>query len=150
LERTGISFDSDEEGLLLVDEPIGGVEVEFVGRRQTHAKMDCRMVAAMHAWSGALKAAGVKRVRHLSVYRPGATVASSVRPSGHAAALALDLRYLDFEDGSTLDVLTDWGDATRNAAPCPVSEYSADPSTTIRELVCNVARAGLFETIITP
>jgi hypothetical protein len=142
-----------EEGhdaLLALDGPIAGVDVAFVGRDRAHALMDCRVAAALLLWAPDLRALGVRGLRHLSVYRRGAVVATTGRPSGHAGALAIDLRYLDFDDGHTLDVLADWGDRTHDAAPCPADRYPDDASPAIRALVCAAVARDAFQTVITP
>ncbi len=141
---------SDELPLIVLEGPIGGIEIAFVGRNRVHAQLDCRVAAAILAWAPDLRAASVRRIRHLSIHRPGATVESTGRPSGHSAGLAMDVRYLDLDDGRTLDVLVDWGDRTRDASPCPAEAHASDPSTVIRTLVCGAVARDLFETVITP
>ncbi|MEM7609903.1 MAG: hypothetical protein AAF411_31535, partial [Myxococcota bacterium] len=93
--------------------PIEGVEVQFTGRRRQGAILDCRLVLAIAAWAPALRAIGVRRIRHLSGLRPGAVVATTGRPSGHRHGYAFDPRFFEFDDGSSFDVLEDWEDRTR-------------------------------------
>jgi hypothetical protein len=154
LDESGVRYRraprDGHEDFIALRGPIGGVEVEFVGRNQAHALMDCRVAAALIAWAPDLRAIGVRRLRHLSVYRQGAVVGSTGRPSGHAAGLAIDVRYLDFDDGHTLDVLEDWGDRTHDAEPCPIERYPDDPTPAIRALVCAAVTRGIFRTVITP
>ncbi len=156
LDQHGVRYrrvrgDEAAEGYLTLDGPIAGIEVEFVGRSAVHARMDCRVAEAILAWAPDLRALGVHRLRHLSIYRPGAVVETTGRPSGHAGALAMDLRYFDFDDGRTLDVLADWGDRTHDADPCPAELYAErDPSPEIRALICAAVERGLFLTVITP
>jgi hypothetical protein len=143
--------DDGADGYITLEGPIAGITIEFVGRNAVHARMDCRVAEAILAWAPDLRALGVHRLRHLSIFRPGAVVQTTGRPSGHAGALAMDVRYFDFDDGRTLDVLADWGDRTHDADPCPAELYAErDPSPEIRALVCAAVERGLFRTVITP
>lgn len=141
---------SSELPLIVLEGPVAGIEIDFVGRNRLHAQLDCRVAAAVLAWAPMLRAASVRRIRHLSIHRPGATVETTGRVSGHSAGLAMDVRYLDLDDGRSLDVLVDWGDRTRDATPCPADAHAADPSTVIRALVCGAVERDIFETVITP
>jgi hypothetical protein len=130
--------------------PIGGVVYVFDGRRQVHEVMDCRLVVALLKWAPSLRSAGVRKIRHLSVYRPDARVAASGKPSGHALALAIDVRFVELDDGRTLDVLTDWGNRTRGVMPCDEGVGESDPQPELRKLTCEVVGEQLFQTVITP
>lgn len=130
--------------------PIGGIEVEFVGRRAVHRIMDCRLILAIHAWSPALRAAGVVRLRHLSALRPGAITRSTGRPSGHSRGMAFDVRHFDFDSERTLDVLTDWTHRTRGAPPCELPPSEPDGSALMRALTCRAIEAEIFQVVVTP
>lgn len=129
---------------------VGGVEYAFDGRSAVHEVMDCRLVAALVQWGPRLRSLGIRKVRHISAYRPGARVAQTGRRSGHASALALDLRYIELDDGRVLDVLEDWGDRRKGAAPCEEGRGARDPHPELRRLVCETIDDGIFQTIITP
>jgi hypothetical protein len=129
---------------------IGGIHYAFEGRREVHEVMDCRLVVALLQWAPALRSEGVRKIRHLSAYRPDARVAASGKRSGHASALAIDVRFLELEDGRTLDVLTDWGNRTRGVMPCEEGVGDADPNPDVRRITCELVGAGLFQTVITP
>lgn len=155
LKREGVAYDraeGPERTALYVRPkgPIGGVVYEFDGRSAVHEVMDCRLVAALVQWGPRLRSLGIQKVRHISAYRPGARVARTGRPSGHASALALDLRYIELEDGRILDVLEDWGDRKKGAAPCEEGRGAGDPHPELRRLVCETIDDGIFQTIITP
>lgn len=129
---------------------IGAVSYEFDGRSAVHEVMDCRLVAALVQWGPRLRSLGILKVRHISAYRPGARVARTGRRSGHASALALDLRFIELEDGRVLDVLEDWGDRKKGAAPCEDGRGAGDEHPELRRLVCETIDDGIFQTIITP
>ncbi len=131
--------------------PIGDVTIEFVGRNRVHQIMDCRLILAIHAWSPVLRAVGVERLRHLSALRPGAITRSTGRASGHSRGLAFDVRHIDFEDGRSVDVLTDWIWRQRGAPPCdPPPEPEPPDSALMRALVCQAIEAQLFQVVVTP
>lgn len=138
------------EGALVIEGPVGDVEWVFEGRRELHRIMDCRLVLALHAWAPALRAAGVKRVRHLSALRPSARVRTTGAPSGHARGLAVDPRFFEREDGEVLDVLEDWSWRERGAPPCDPPLDEPEASATLRRLVCAAIDADLFQVVVTP
>jgi hypothetical protein len=128
---------------------IGGISLEFTGRRRLSRIMDCRLLLAIHAWAPRLRALGVRRIRHLSALRPGARVRTTGRASGHARALAFDPRFFDFDDGHTFDILEDWDDRQRGANMCePKSESEA--SAEIRAAVCAAIAGELFQVVVSP
>jgi len=148
-----VPYARDAEGVrdpVLLEGPIGGIAVEHHGRRQVHAVLDCRLVVALLAWAPTLREAGITTLRHVSVYRAGSHVGGTSRPSGHAAGLAMDLRYVHFEDGTEVDVLTGWVERTRDAPPCDAYPDEPAPSSTLRAVVCRAVSLELFQTVVTP
>ena len=146
-------YDSEAEGVrdayLLVG-PLGGVRFEHHGRREVHAVLDCRLILALHAWAPTLREAGVVGVRHISTYRGGSRVGGTRRRSGHAAGLAIDVRYLVLEDGTSLDVLDAWVDRRRGALPCEPRADEGPPGSLLRGVVCAAIESDLFQTTVTP
>lgn len=140
------------EGAALVklEGPLDGIDVRFAGRSPVHALLDCRLALALHRWAPVLKALGVRRIDHLSAYRPAARVRTTGKPSGHATGLAIDVATLVLEGGETLEVQRDWTDRTRNAPPCPARPEEQGPARSLREVVCAAADAGVFQVVITP
>ncbi len=114
--------------------------------------IDCRLVLALDDFSGLLAARGVRELRHLSIYRKGARVAGTRRPSQHGAALAIDVGLLVLQDGTRLKIEDEWR-GTRGAPVCDLAREPSgetDASRLLRELVCEAARRGLFSVILTP
>jgi hypothetical protein len=130
--------------------PVAGVVFEPANGHPTHAIIDCRLVLALHAWAAELRRAGVWRVEHYSIYRPFARVGGSGSRSGHASALAIDAARFTLDDGSVLDVLTDWEDRSRGNAPCPARPDEALGSRILRGVTCAAVDDGLFQVVITP
>jgi hypothetical protein len=131
--------------------PLGALTVRPHGGdpRSIHAILDCRLAVALYAWSPMLRAAGFVGIEHVSVFRPGARVASSGHPSGHSHALAIDALRFVRPDGTTFSVLDDWTARTRGADPCGTYDESAEAHA-LREAICAGAAAELFEVIVTP
>lgn len=157
LRALGVSFESttnrrarsDVEAPLMPSGRVGGVSIEFTGRRDQGRVIDCRLLLAIYAWAPALRARGVTRIRHLSGFRPGSRVRTTGRPSGHSRGLAFDPRFFDFDDGRTFDILEDWEDRTRGGSLCEVKNEGAETAE-VRALVCHAIDAGLFQVVVSP
>ena len=115
-----------------------------------HAILDCRLAIALLAWSDALASAGVARVEHVSMYRPGARVGGTSRASGHSHGLAIDVLGLRLRDGTFVEVEGDWLDRARGVDPC--IEHAGDDEATalMRGVVCTAVQRDLFQVVLTP
>lgn len=155
LREAGVVFEArpEAEGVgipILLRGTLGGVALESRNHVELHEIMDCRLAVAVLAWAPALRAAGVRRLLHYSVFRPSARVATTGRPSGHAGGLAIDLAVLETDDGTAHDVLTAWEARERGAPPCEGEHEEAATSAALRRLVCEAARSELFQIVLTP
>jgi hypothetical protein len=128
--------------------PVAGIRVEYRGRRDLHAVMDCRLVLALLRWAPVLREEGVQRIRHASALRPGATVGGTDETSGHAKALAIDVAVLEVEGEDDREVQEDWEDRDRGDKPCP--EGATNDDELLRRVVCKAVKRGLFQVVITP
>jgi hypothetical protein len=157
LRKAGVSFAKlDRDKVPDVRLPIrltgsvAGIEIRGTGKNRATSYLDCRLALALVRWGPRLSAAGVVRLDHYSMYRPDAEVGTTGKTSGHAQALAIDAARFHLSDGRVLTVLETWTDKTKGADPCtPRPQHSADERL-LRELVCDAARAGIFQTIVTP
>lgn len=129
---------------------LAGVEIQGTGKNKATHYLDCRLAHALVRWAAQLQAAGVVRIDHYSVYRQDAEVGGTRKLSGHAAALAIDAGRFHLRDGRVLTVLDTWTDKTKGAAPCAARPMQSADERLLRELVCDAARRGLFQTIVTP
>jgi hypothetical protein len=159
LDRAGIRYErvakSEAQGVQYptrLNGPIGGVEIVQHDRRAPQAQsiLDCRLALAVLTWAPALRRAGVKRIEHYSMYRPGARVAGSSQKSGHSSGMALDAARFFLDDGKVVDVLSDWEDRSRGENPCPRRDDEAWQSRLLRGLVCDAVDKNLFQVVITP
>jgi len=132
--------------------PIGGVEIVQHDHRapQFQSILDCRLALAVLTWAPSLRRAGVRRIEHYSIYRPGARVAGGNSKSGHSSGMALDAARFHLDSGQVVDVLTDWEDRDRGDAPCPRRDDEAWQSRLLRGLVCEAVDRNLFQVVITP
>lgn len=132
--------------------PLAGVTVRSHGRRAAPelSIADCRLLSALLTWIPELSRLGVVGIEHLSIYRSGARVAGSGRPSGHSHGLAIDLSHLVFSDGTTFEVETDWVNRTRGEDPCVEHADESERMRGIRAAVCAASRSGLFQVVLTP
>lgn len=130
--------------------PIAGVEIRGTGTNKATHYLDCRLGLALVRWAPQLKAASVVRIDHYSIYRPDAQVGATQKLSGHALALAIDAARFHLNDGRVLTVLETWTDKTKGADPCAPRPQQSEDERLLRALVCDAARLGIFQTIVTP
>lgn len=130
--------------------PVGGITIAPRERSPVHEVLDCRLALRLLAWAPMLRAAGVRRLEHYSVFRPGARTPRKGRVSGHARGLAIDAARFLLEDGEVVDVLTDWEERERGAAPCPARAEESWPSRLLRSVVCGAVERHLFQVVLTP
>lgn len=130
--------------------PLDGVEVSSRDGASVHAILDCRLALSLLSWAPTLRRAGVARIEHYSIYRPGARVSGSGRESGHARGLAIDAARFYLQNGSVLDVLTDWEERDHGGSPCPRRPEEAWQSRLLRGIVCDAVDQQLFQIVITP
>jgi hypothetical protein len=133
--------------------PIAGVRFVAPGRKSKYGILDCRLALALSELAPLLKRYDVVEARIDNMYRPHAHLPGKKKPSQHSYGLAADLTRLKRADGSELVVERDFqgaigepvcGDGARARA-----ELSSE-AVTLRDLICEVARSGLFHHILTP
>ncbi len=134
-----------------VSGPIAGVRFITPGAKSPYGILDCRLALALSDFAAILKRHGVVEVRVDNMYRPHAHLPGKKKPSQHAYGLAIDLTRLKLADGSELIVERDFEGAIGE----PVCGESARAQLSseagkLRNLICDVARSGLFHHILTP
>jgi hypothetical protein len=131
---------------------LGGVRIVSRGSDETspHAIADCRLALAILAWAPALRARGIARIEHASIYRPGARVRGTRRISGHAHGLAIDAVVFVLDDGARLPVLDAWVDRARGADPCAERGDDDLQTARLRGAICAAVQQDLFQVVLTP
>jgi hypothetical protein len=159
LRSEGVSFEREasDAARSAIAQPIRltgalrGVRIRPHGGDESsiHSIIDCRLAVALLGWADELREAGFVAIEHVSIFRPGARVAGTHRPSGHSHALALDALRFVRADGTFFSVLDDWAARVRGTDPCATYDEPA-PSATVRHLVCSAVAAETFQVVITP
>ena len=137
--------------------PVRGVHVRPTGpakkdKTSIHDILDCRLALALHDFAAVLAAHSVSEIRHLSMYRPGARIRSSGRPSQHGSALAIDVGQIIFTNGTHLDVKDHWNGGIGSAVCGEGSEPTerTEAAYALRSIICHAAQQRLFNVILTP
>ncbi len=130
--------------------PLHGVR--FVTPSSPNGVLDCRLALALDDLSETLAKLGVATVRIDNFYREGAHLPGKKKKSQHASALAADITSIELADGRALTPEDDWH-APIGSTSCGPDAVMNDPTPetiTLRNLVCQVAREGLFHHLLTP
>jgi hypothetical protein len=131
--------------------PIGGVRFVTPGAKSPYGILDCRLALALDDLAQVLKRHDVVEVRVDNMYRPRAHLPGKKKPSQHSYGLAIDLTRLKRADGTELIVERDFGGAIGEpvCGEAARAELPGDAGA-LRNLICDVARSGLFHHILTP
>lgn len=133
--------------------PIAGVRFVTPGSKSPYGIMDCRLALALSDLAPLLKRYDVVEARVDNMYRPHAHLPGKKKPSQHSYGLAADVTRFKRADGSELIVERDFqgaiGEPVCGADARARSELSSEAAT-LRDLICDVTRAGLFHHILTP
>jgi len=114
--------------------------------------LDCRLALVLDDMAPLLASFDVKQIHIGSMYRKGARIATSGRRSQHAYGLALDITWFRMNDGRLLRVERDWHAAIGEQS-CGPNAIMTDPNEdaiALRNIVCAIARKGLFHHLLTP
>lgn len=135
-----------------LDGEIGGVRFVAPGGKSPYGLLDCRLLLALDELAAVLVRHGVARVWVDNFYRPRARLPGKAKRSQHAYGLAMDVMRFELRDGRTLSVEHDWHGAIGRPACGPESNPDAPSEQTValRNLVCDLGRAGVFHHLLTP
>jgi hypothetical protein len=159
LARRGLPFSPSERAAknvatpLRPSGPLAGVKIVMPRKPSPFGILDCRLALALADVARLAAERGVVEVRIDNAHRPRAKLPTKSRkPSQHAYGLAADVTAFRLADGRVLDVERDWH-APIGATACGPDAVLSDPTPeaiALRDLVCAIARAGLFHHILTP
>lgn len=136
---------------LRLSAPLHGVRFIAPRSPSPFGKLDCRLALALDELAEVLEPFGVSSVRVDNMYRPHARLRRG-KKSQHAYGLAVDIMELGLSDGRSLVVERDWH-APVGSSPCgpeAAPEPATDEAVLLRNIVCKVARQGIFHHMLTP
>ena len=131
--------------------PINGVRFLTPGAKSPYGILDCRLALALSDLATVLKRHDVVEARVDNMYRPHAHLPGKKKPSQHSYGLAVDMTRVKLSNGTELVVERDF-DGAIGEAVCGAEARAGLPGEAkqLRDLICDVARAGLFHHILTP
>jgi hypothetical protein len=138
-------------GGMRIDGSMNGVKIVAPPSSTKFGILDCRLALVIDDLTKALHERGVVRIAIDNMYRPHAKLPGRRKASQHAFGLAIDVNSFELDDGRVLST-ADWG-ASIGDIPCGPDAVMASPTAAgieVRNLVCAVARSGLFNTLLSP
>lgn len=148
LDEAGVPFLSMPESALPIPAPVrvtgavGGVVFRKL-RRARPLVVACELAGRLPAIAAVLARHRVTEVRVLSAWR------RVPRTSFHTMGLALDLSSFVRDDGSVLDVETDF--VVRETGPtCEGEPPLAEHAAALRSIACDLGLSGAVSTVVTP
>lgn len=131
--------------------PIQGVRFVTPGKKSPYGILDCRLALVLPDLAVVLRRHDVVEVQVDNMYRPRAHLPGRKKPSQHSYGLAIDLTHLKRADGTVLEVARDFQGAIGEPVCGQSARAELSPeAAALRNLICDVARAGLFHHILTP
>jgi hypothetical protein len=131
--------------------PVRGVTFLTAGWKSPFGVMDCRLVLAFDELAELLTAHDVTQVHVGTIYRKNSKLGSR-KPSQHAHGLAADIIAFKLADGRLLNIEHDFSGELGAPTCGPGSQVVPETAEAIalRNLICDVARSGLFTYMLTP
>lgn len=132
--------------------PLRGVTFRAPGGRSPYGTLDCRLLLALDELAEVLVRHRVTSVRVDNLHRPRARLPGRRKPSQHSYGLAADIMSFTRDDGTELVVERDWVRGPSGSA-CGPGSRAPDfhpAGIALLNLVCDIARAGLFHHMLTP
>jgi hypothetical protein len=129
-----------------------GVSFIAPGPRSKFGILDCRLLLTLDRFAELLEQHGVTEVRIDNFYRPRAHLPGRKAPSQHAFGLAADILGFQMESGRELVVERDFNGRIGDppCGPDARANGSSEATIELRNLVCDIARAALFNDLLTP
>jgi len=137
---------------LLITGPMHGVRFATPPASTPFGVLDCRLALTLDRLAALLAQHDVVAVQVDNFHRPKARLPGRRKRSQHAYGLAADITAFRLGDGRRLVVERDWHAAIGDpvCGPDAVMTEPTDASIALRNLLCAVARAGLFHHLLTP
>jgi hypothetical protein len=131
--------------------PLSGVTFLTAGWKSPYGVMDCRLALAFAEMAKVLSRYQVSEVHCGTIYRSNSKLASR-KLSQHAHGLAADVVAFRLADGRLLDIENDFA-GELGAPVCGPDGRLTDnreQALILRNLLCDLAREGVFHYILTP
>jgi hypothetical protein len=138
---------------LRVDDALNGIRFIAPGKASQFGILDCRLALALNGLSEILLEHEVVSVRVDNFYRRAARLPGSRKRSQHAYGLAMDVTQFTLADGRELSIEEHWGAPLGDPVCGPDATLDAavgSEGVALRNLVCAIARSGLFHHMLTP
>jgi hypothetical protein len=156
---------------LLLKSAINGVEVSARwSKKPVNSVMDCRLIVALIDLCGEASRLGVTKIQFYSTYRPIKVPprkckkgkrgkrcrkrwqkykkAKKGKTSQHRKALAIDIRWFTFSNGTVVDVLEDY---ERHSKKPPCSDNpKSEKAKFLKNFACRLHQQKLFNVMLTP
>jgi hypothetical protein len=150
LERLGVAHEPAQRrgidvGVLVLGD-IGGVS--YRGYRKAPLVLDCSLVVSLAHLGPFMTAHGIERVTYSSAYQRR-KVRGSDRWSKHSFGLAIDIHSFSGEELGTLQVKDDYEQGLGDDIDC-IGQPLTQGGAILRALHCEIARAELFDSVLTP
>lgn len=131
--------------------PVHGVTFLTAGWKSPYGVMDCRLVLALEELAEVLTRHDVTQVHVGTIYRKNSKLGKN-KLSQHAHGLAADIVAFKLADGRLLEVERDFGGELGTPVCGPDSRVALETpeGIALRNLVCDIARSGLFHYMLTP
>jgi hypothetical protein len=130
-----------------------GIRFLTPGRKSVFGVLDCRLSLVLAEFAKLLAEQDVAAIHIDNMYRPQAHLPGSKKKSQHAYGLAVDIYGFTLRDGTTLVVERDFH-GTLGEPPCgPDAALPPDSDAralSLRNLACVIARARIFNYLLTP
>jgi hypothetical protein len=134
--------------------PVNDVKFLTAGPKSKFSLLDCRIALTLNELSTLLAKQGVSEIRVDSFYRQNARLNGRKRGkrSQHSYGLAMDVTAFKLNDGRTLEIERDFHGKIGEPVCGPGAEITppSPDATTLRNIVCAIARTGMFHNVLTP
>ena len=131
--------------------PLSGVSFLTAGWRSPYGVMDCRLVLAFAEMAKILNQYQISEVHCGTIYRRNSKLASR-KLSQHAHGLAADIVAFKLADGRLLNIERDFAGELGAPVCGPDSHLTEnrEQAVILRNVLCDLARAGVFHYMLTP
>jgi hypothetical protein len=156
LRKRGVKFEipsfptPDVETPVLLAGPVESVEIvpRWPKASRVQEVMDCRLALALVGLARIARAQGIQKILYYSIYRPAPAGKSRKGSSQHQRGMAIDIGWLEFDEGERVSVLTGYPRRPKKP-PCDEVELG-QKDRRLQQFVCQAHADKLFQVMLTP